>query len=242
MPAVRHVSLYLFFALALGIQILSWTQVRSFRAQWLNIPPVPSAAGAAAFALGETQVAYRTMGLMLQNFGDSGGRVTNFKDYDYERLVQWFRLIGKFDPRSNFSPYLAAYYFSAVNDSYKISLLADYLYEAGSAPVQGKWQWLAQAVYLKRYKVNDFETAYKWSVELSELDDPTVPSWARQMPAFVKNAEGDKQAAYDILVSMLKSGIGKMPREEVNAITDYICDRVLAPQDALNDPICQTRE
>ena len=64
MPAVRHVSLYLFFALALGIQILSWTQVRSFRAQWLNIPPVPSAAGAAAFALGDTQFAYRTMGIV----------------------------------------------------------------------------------------------------------------------------------------------------------------------------------
>jgi hypothetical protein len=206
------------------------------------VPPVPSAAGAAAFALGDGQFAYRTMGLMLQNFGDSGGRVTNFKEYDYERLVQWFRLMESFDARANFVPHLAAYYFSAVDDPHKLSLLADYLHEAGSVPVEGKWQWLAQAVYLKRYKVNDLETAYKWSVELSELEDPTVPSWARQMPAFVKNAEGDKQAAYAILVSMLKSGVGKMPREEVNAITDYICDRVLTPQDAPNDPICQTRE
>ncbi len=242
MPAARRVSLYLFFAMALAIQILAWTQVRDLRAQWLNVPPVPGAAGAAAFALGDTQFAYRTMGLMLQNFGDSGGRVTNFREYDYERLVQWFHLMGQFDPRSNFAPHLAAYYFSAVDDPQKLSLLADYLHEAGSISVEGKWQWLAQAVYLKRYKVNDLETAYQWSAELANLEDPSVPSWARQMPAFVKNAAGDKQAAYDILVSMLKSGVGKMPREEVNAITDYICDRILGPQEALSDPICQTRQ
>lgn len=242
MPAARRVSLYLFFALALGVQVFAWAQVRDLRTRWLNVPPVPGKAGAAAFVLGDTQFAYRTMGLMLQNFGDSGGRIINFKEYNYERLVQWFRLMQEFDPHSNFAPYLAAYYFSAVNDPQKLSLLADYLYEAGSVPVQGKWQWLAQAVYLKRYKVNDLETAYKWSVELSELDDPSVPSWARQMPAFVKNAEGDKQAAYDILVSMLKSGVGKMPREEVNVITDYICDRILEKQEAPHDPICQARQ
>lgn len=242
MPVARRASFYLLFVFVLVAQIFAWGQVRDLRARWLNVPPVPGAAGAAAFALGDMQFAYRTTGLMLQNFGDSGGRVTNFREYDYERLIQWLHLVEVFDSRSNFAPRLAAYYFSAVDDPRKLSLLADYLHEAGLVPAEGKWPWLAQAIYLKRYKVNDLETAYKWSVELSELKDPSLPSWARQMPAFVKNAEGDKQAAYDILVSILKSGVGKMPREEVNSITDYICDRILGPQEAPRDPICRARQ
>jgi hypothetical protein len=242
MSSATRFNLYALFILALCVHVVAWAQLREVRARWLNVPPVPSTFSASAFALADNQFAYRMTGLMLQNLGDSGGRVTAFRDYDYERLIQWFHLTEKLDFRSDFIPRLAAYYFSAVDDPQKLSLLADYLYEAGNSTEGDKWQWLAQAIYLKRYKANDLETAYQWSLELANMDKPGIPIWTKQMPAFIKNAEGDKQAAYDILVSILKSGQGKMPREEINAMTDYICTRILGPEEAPVDPLCQQNQ
>jgi hypothetical protein len=232
--------LYLVFALSLAVQIAVWLQVRDMKARWLNVPPVPGKLGAVAFSLGDQQFAYRTIGLTIQNFGDNGGQVTPIRDYNYDRLKGWFYLSESLDPRSDFVPFLAAYYFGASDRPEQLTAVADYLHDIGQSPQGEKWRWLAQAVYIQRYKLNDMDTAYKWSLELATMDNPAIAPWARQMPAFIKNAEGDKQAAYDIMVAMLKSGKGKMAREEVNAITEYICKRTLTPEKAKADALCAT--
>ncbi|MBK7361245.1 MAG: hypothetical protein IPJ01_02730 [Micavibrio sp.] len=60
----RRTAIYFvcFFALVIALQVLAWLQVRTEQARWLNVPQVPSENGAAAFALGDRQFAYRTMG------------------------------------------------------------------------------------------------------------------------------------------------------------------------------------
>ena len=239
MPQAQRLALYGLFALVLALQVFVWIQVRDDRARWLNVPPVPSSFGATAFALGDTQFAYRIIGITLQNFGDSGGRVTAFHEYDYERLAAWLRLASRLDPISNYAPGLAAYYFSAVDDPKRIDFLAEYLHDVGLSTEGEKWRFLAQAIYLKRFKVGDMDTAYEWSLELAMMDKPNMPAWTKQMPAFIKNAEGDKQAAYDILVEIIKSGKNKMSKEEINAMTGYICERILVESEAKKDPLCQ---
>ncbi len=243
MPAVsRHYSLYILFTLVLALHIGAWGQLRDARARWINVPPAPSEAGAALFALGDAQLAYRGIGVMLQNLGDTGGMSSAFARYDYDELAHWFMLADTLDSHANFVPFLAAFYFGAAQTPDKLEPLTLYLHKIGSRTEGEKWRWLAHAIYLRRFKMNDLDTAYQWAQELATMDKPDMPYWTKQMPAFILNAQGDKRAAYDILVQMLKSGKGKMPREEVNAITAYICDQILDATQAANDSLCQSRE
>lgn len=238
MPVARQYILYLFFTLVIALQVLAWLQVRTEQARWLNVPQVPGENGAAAFALGDRQFAYRTIGVMLQNLGDTGGRTTAFRDYDYDRLTGWFRLADKMDPHANFVPILAAFYFSSTDNPAQIVPLAQYLHDVGNSAEGQRWRWLAQAIYLARYKMNDLDKAYTWAQELAAIPRTDMPIWTKQMPAFVRNAEGDKQAAYDIMIEIMRSGKNNLPREEMNTMQYYICKRILDEAQAAKDPIC----
>lgn len=225
------------FALII-LHIASWYSVRDVKARWNNVPPVPSRAGAGLGSLGDLQLAYRAYGLMLQNLGSTGGRTEPLKNYDYERLKDWFLLTWLLDNRSNYVPYLAAYYFGAVPVPQKLSPLVEYLEVVGLEPRDEKWRWMAQAVYLARYEMKDMDRALSLANKLAANPDPTMPIWARQMPAFVQSARGDKQAAYEIMLNILKTEGDKMPIQEVNFMIDYICRRVLEQAEAKANPLC----
>ena len=236
-----YACFWLIFVTLVTLHVTLWSSTRHIKASWQNVPPVPTANGAAAIALGDKQFGYRVAGLTLQNLGNVGGQVQKFEAYDYDRLKDWFFMAHGLDSRSNFVPYLAAFYFSAVKDQDKTRELIDYLRVAGSDDVPGykKWRWLAQAVYLARFEVKDLELAYELALELAASKDPSAPIWTKQMPAFVMTAKGDKQAAYDLLVEMLRSSADKLPQYEINAMRSYICDRVLEPETAKTDPLCE---
>ena len=57
---------------------------RSINSNWQNVPPPPTKDSAALFAIGDPQFAYRMFGIMIQNLGDTGGRVTPLYAYDFE--------------------------------------------------------------------------------------------------------------------------------------------------------------
>ncbi len=127
MQAGARIHLWLFLFFLLAAQVFLWTAMRPIKPRWANVPPVPSVAGFTAFALGDPQFAYRIGGLILQNLGNTGGRTQKFETYDYDRLGNWFSLSRKLDARSNFVPYLAAYYFGAVEEPAKLKPLVRYL-------------------------------------------------------------------------------------------------------------------
>lgn len=240
MPAAaQHKTVYLLFLLAITCNVLIWLHARHIKSEWLNVPPVPSDNGIVAFNLGDDQMAYRSTGIMLQNIGDTGGNSTHLKDYDYQHLTDWFYLSDRLDPKADFIPMLAAFYFGAVEDPEKLRPLVGYLHKAGKNTEGEKWRWLAQAIYLTRYKIQDTDKAYEMALELASLNKENMPAWTKQMPAFIKNAEGDKQAAYDIMVETMRSGKGKISAVEMNFMQDYICTRILEKSEADKNPLCQ---
>lgn len=239
--SIRH-TLYILFALFLALNIVCWLQIRTVKAKWLNVPPVPTEQQAGAFGLADGQLFYRMVGLMLQNLGNTGGNSEPLKNYDYNRLTKWFYLADTFDNRSSFVALIAGFYFGAVEDPEKIKPLAQYLHDTGNSAYGQRWRWLAHAIYLERYKVNNLDKAYEWSLELANMDKPDMPMWTKQMPAFIKGAQGDKQAAYDILVEIMKTGKGKIIPAEMLVMKDYICKRILDKEKAAKDPLCQNYE
>lgn len=82
------VKIFLFLALVANIGL--WFSARGVQAKWMNVPPAPEQRFASAYGLGDPQLSYRSVGIMIQNMGDAGGRTTSLSDYNYEELVKWF--------------------------------------------------------------------------------------------------------------------------------------------------------
>jgi len=233
-----HITSWFFFSIFLIANFSFWTHAKNIQAKWLNVPPAPTHQQADLLALGDKELAYRSIGLMLQNMGNVGGRDYLLKDFDYEMLGKWFFLMDYLDPHSDYMPFLAAHYFGSVSDPAKLDPVIDYLEVVGQRPEGEKWRWLGQAVFLARYKQEDMNKALELSYRLAAVDNPDVASWARQMPAFILQAQGDEEAAYGILVNILASSADKLHPSEVFFMTEYICEKLLTSEEAREDPIC----
>ncbi len=228
----------LFLILNLGV----WLLVRRESAQWLNVPPPPSQNFAAAYGLGDKGFAYRVNGLMLQNMGDTGGRVSALKDYNYERLSEWFFLQDSLDNRSEYIPYLAGFYFSGVQDPQKFRPVLKYLDKVGHHNFDEKWRWLAQAVFIARYQIRDLDIALALAKKLADLNRPGMPAWVEKMPVYVMTAKGSKEDAYALMLEILKAGADTMHPSEINQTRFFICTKILAPEDAAKNSLCEQGE
>lgn len=235
---MRRYFIYIFFFAALACNTAFWFYGRAFQATWTNVPPVPTDGGSAVMALGDRQFSYRSTGMMLQNLGNMGGRAIPLKEYDFKRLGQWFFLADRLDPRSIFMPFLAAYYFGAAQEGTDITPVIDYLEEIGMRPEEQNWRWLAQAVFLARYRMNDLGRALELAGKLSAQWKPGRPGWMKQMQAFILMEKGDQEAAYELLIRLIKEESGALHPEEINSMVGYLCRRVLDPLQAAVHPLC----
>lgn len=216
-----------FLILAFALNIGFWAGSSDIFAQWDGVPPVPSKAGAVMMGLGDRQFSYRLGAITLQNLGDSGGRVTPMKDYDYKKLGEWFWLLHSLDPASDHVPMLAAYYFGGTRIPSDVAVVVDYLARIGSNPAGQKWRWLVQAVFLARHRLNDPNLALDLAYGLSRmrLVDDVLPGWALQMPAFVLSEKGDRESAQKILKDLLVSG-RRFDPNEVNFMKAYLVEEL----------------
>lgn len=227
---------------ALLCNAVLWYSVRDHRHQWLNVPPAPSAFQAGLMALGDNQLAYRLFGFLLQNSGDTGGRVTAFRDYNYERLHSWFMMMHDLDPRGWFMPYLAAYYYGAIPDEpgqdEKLAYVVDYLRVVGLHPSDRHWFWLAHAALIARYNMQDLDLALEIAREVQNLDQDELPLWAAQMPVFIHAAKGEEEAAHDMIMNVLRESGDDMTPQDRFVLLEHLCLKILAPERAIVHPFC----
>jgi hypothetical protein len=229
-----HATFFCFLLLTIGF----WFHARDLRAVWANVPPAPSMDKALSFSLGDKELAYRSFAIMLQNIGDSGGKTVNLSYYNYDRLGQWFFLEDKLNKISDVIPLIAAFYYGATPDPDSLNPVVDYLSHVGAREEGEKWRWLAQAVYLKRFVQDDLDEALKLAYKLANHPNQDRPGWTYQMPAFVLNDIGDKEAAYKVLMGILVEEAENLHPTELNFTKEYICERVLTDEQREKDPLC----
>jgi hypothetical protein len=238
MKQIDRLYIVLLFCILLNIGL--WLYSHDIRSQWGNVPPVPDEKHISSMALGDKELAYRMTGLTLQNLGDTGGRSTSLKEYDYNKLSKWFFLLDKMDPHSDYVPFLAAYYFGATPNGEQIPPIVDFLEYAGNRAEGEKWRWLAYAVYLARFQMDDINKAIIISNKLARLQSETyMPAWTRQMPAFLQTKIGNKEAAYEIMMNILQSEIDHLDPGEVIFTQNYICNNLLSEFEARTHPLCK---
>lgn len=213
--------------------------MRDQHSGWSNVPPPPPEQTQSFIALGDQQLAYRIYGVMTQNWGDTGGRSTAFKEYNYSNLIQWFTRLSLMDQHSSFIPFLASFYFSNVRDDEKLRDVIGFLAQAGLRKGNQNWRWLGQAIALARFELKDQELALNLAYKLADINEPDMPGWTKQMPAFILNNQGNKQAAYSVMLRLLQSNAETMHPNEVLFMRDYLCTRLQTKQQAEQNPLCK---
>ncbi len=206
----------------LSIQIALWYWVtKPIKPELDVLPPVPSERAVKALSFGDEQFFFRLLAMNLQNAGDTFGRATPLKNYNYETLSRWFSLMDKLDARSNFTPTLAAYYFSQTQNWADVHYIVDYLekHYDNNPQIPGKWWWLHQAIFNANFRMKDSQRALDIAIKLSKAPGD-LPMWARQMPAFFYAKMGEEEAARKIMVDIL----GGCKRDEKGAIVN--CDHL----------------
>lgn len=211
--------------ITLSLQATFWWRTRELQAGWEGVPPAPSNQVAKALAMGDGQFLYRAATFVLQNMGDEGGRVTPLKDYDYQRLGQWFFLLDQFDPQSEYLPVLVGYYYSLSQNPEDVRVVISYLTHIAIRDPVRNWRWLAHAIYLARHKVGDMNLALSLAYRMAAIRGPGIPIWAQQMPAFVLAEVGEKEAARNLMEAIIDSQTDLEP-SEIEFMRDFIENRL----------------
>lgn len=238
----QGMKLYFLLGLAVIANFAVWHKNNHRLPLWGNVPPAPSRLGATAAFLGDEEMAYRSLAITLQSFGNNTGQVIALKDYNYPNLGTWFMLEHSLNWRSNYVPFLAGYYFGASQDPSELGPLIEYLRVVGKDPAADKWRWLGQAVFLARHRMNDMKLALSLAEELAATYKPGMPAWPLQMKAIIASDMGDKDMAYGMMLEMLQTEADTMDPIEVKFIIDYICGSILSPVQSTKDPLCKKDE
>ncbi|MDX1949159.1 MAG: hypothetical protein SFT90_01505 [Rickettsiales bacterium] len=237
----KSVKIYILFAvLLLNAQYLLWGGMkfingdfwggsRYIKNQLEIVPKVPSKEIFKVSSFGDEQLAFRYYGYMLQFAGDTFGRVTPLKDYDYSKLYQWWKLLDDVDSKSDLIVNMVAYYFSATqNPKEQVPFVIKFIEEHSDKDPENKWWWYGQAVYLANFRLEDRDLALRIAKKLASLPkELDLPIWTRQLEAFIYEKTGEYQQACDIIINVLDNyGESKLDEGELNFIYHFITERI----------------
>ena len=187
----------------LAAQIAVSEQVKAIVPNYFTLPEPPTPVSAAVQSLGDPEFLFRANVLRVQHAGNLDGRLIPYKDLDYAKLAAWFGILDRLNPAADVVPTMAAYLYSGTQQPADTRYLVDYLEQHGKREPATKWRWLAQAVYIARYKLKDLGRAREIARYLAESPEPAIMAWARNLHIFVLLDLGEKEAARAIMQQML---------------------------------------
>lgn len=175
--------------------------------------------------------------LYLQASDTQPGVSIPFRKLDYQNIVLWLDRIMELDPDSAYPLLLASQVYSQVPDHARQRVMLDFVYRKfGEDPLR-RWRWLAHAAIIAKHRLEDPQLALTYARAIArEANDPSVPSWARQMHIFLLEDLGEYKAAEALLGGLLASGTitdeheARFLLERLNALkTDEMSSRPSKP-------------
>ncbi|MGZ6252243.1 MAG: hypothetical protein ACXWM1_04155 [Candidatus Binataceae bacterium] len=157
------------------------------------LDPPPSPAVRTALAFGDAEFLYRDWFLDLQNAGDTGGRMTPMRDYNYDNVLAWLQSLQQLDPRAQAHLLLATHYFSQTPKQESLRALVGFITDDALKLPQEKWFWLTQAEVIAEARIHDLPLALALAQQTAELNVTTIPAIVRMFPA-VLLAKMDRRA------------------------------------------------
>lgn len=220
-----------------------WKGTKSIKPNLEVVPEVPSEPMVRAFSFGDEELYFRYAAYTIQNAGDSFGRVTPLKNYDYSALYKWWMIMDGLNYISDFVPSLVSYYYgSTQNPKDQIPYVVDYLEQHADRIPDKKWWWYSQAIYHAKSKLHDMDRAEEIATKLNQMPkDVKMPMWARQMKAFILEDKGEYNQACQIILNILDT-YEDIPENELAFMLYFIKERInsmMKSDDKDIDPRCR---
>jgi hypothetical protein len=172
-----------------------------------ELQPPPPLSFLRLAALGEPIGLARALDLYLQAFDTQPGISIPFRQLDYHTIVLWLDRISALDPNSAYPFLLATQVYSQVPDPARQRAMLDFVFRKFHDDPVRRWRWLAHAAILAKHQLKDPQLALTYARAIArEANDPSVPSWAKQMQIFLLEDLGEYEAAKVLLGGLLASG------------------------------------
>ncbi len=203
---------------------VTWTN-RDLRPDLDIIGPAPSAAVRQVMAFGDEQLLYRIWSINLQNDGDTGGRATPMRDYNYDYVLAWLNTLGELDAYGQHHLMLAARYFSYTPNAADVRRLIDFIDADVARAPELKWYWLSQAVSMAEVKLNDLPLALTLARKLAAYNPPEAPHWILMFPAVLLEKMGRLAEAESEMEGVRKQWWNILTEDERRYL-DYFIQRL----------------
>ena len=218
----KHLRQHIALLLIVCLQIGYWKKTKDIEPDFSIVPDVPGREALHALSFGDDEFSFRVLAFNLQNAGDTFGRFSPLRYYDFNKLYLWFNLLDELDAKSNMVPAMADYYFSQTQNAADVRYIVDYLYAHSVRDVPHNWWWLLQSIYLCMHKLNDMDYALKVA---KPLQNDKVPVWARQMTAVVYEKRGEMDDALRIMET-IKANVHDIPEADLKYMTYFVKERL----------------
>ena len=201
--------------LLLALQI-TWRAMQAAPSAYAEaLAPPPSVAAARLASLGEPITLSGLLALRLQAFDNQPGISIPFAALDYGRLMAWLRTLLELDPHSNYPLLMSSYLYAQVPDPAKQRLMLDFTYRQFLADPERRWRYLAHAALIAKHRLHDLPLALTYARAIQQhARDPGIPHWASQMPIFILEDMGEREAAKIELGALLATGNITDPQEK----------------------------
>lgn len=168
---------------------------------------------------------FRANSVYLQNAGDTFGRVTALRNYNYADVYNWLKLLESFDSYSNYTPALASYYFGVTDIKDDLIYIMNFLEENYYINPTRKWWWLYIALHIANHKLKDSDKALELAKILAATPNHNAPKWAREMPAFILEKRGELEEALKVIKD-LADNYDDFAQSEINFMNYFIKERL----------------
>ncbi|MBR2141184.1 MAG: hypothetical protein IJ853_02410 [Rickettsiales bacterium] len=221
--------LYLFLLLLL-CQVIFWFKFRTLEQELEVVSTPPSENTMKAFTFGDDEFYFRFKSFEVQNMGDTFGRFTSLKKYDYNKLYGWFKELEKLNYVSNYLPSLAAYYFSQTPKIEDRRYIVKFLQEHALKDLEKKWWWLYQASFIANYDLKDKDLAVSIASKLKDVKN--APVWAKQTAGIYLAQSGNSCEAIRVMSEVVNDlensdEKDKKKKEEELDYMEYFINREL---------------
>lgn len=173
----------------------------------------------------DDNMSFRVNSMYLQNAGDTFGRTTGLREYDYSKVYKWLKFLESFDGVSNYTPALASYYFGVTDVIDDLPYIMQFLEENYHKSPNTKWWWLYIAVHIANYKLHNYDKALQLAYLLSSTENERMPKWAREMPAFILEKRGELEEALQVIKDLAEN-YNDFAQTEINFMNYFIKERL----------------
>jgi hypothetical protein len=109
---------------------------------------------------------------------------------------------------------LAAHHYAETGNPAQRRMMLDWVYRRFEERPNQRWPWLAHAVFVARHVLHDNILAESYAAALrTQVSDPTVPTWVRQMDLLLRADLGETADARVILGGLVAAGQIRSPAE-----------------------------